>query len=94
VARSEFILEPLQVLALPSSHEPAQEHADAQHNPDAQKPSRRDEGSSPSPPFPGGHLQITKASDLGPDTRQQHDLDTPDGWKRVPLHVGRAAGGR
>jgi len=42
------------------------------------------------PPFPGGHLQITKASDLGPDTRQQHDLDTPDGWKRVPLHVGRA----
>jgi hypothetical protein len=38
VARSEFILEPLHVLAVPSSNEPAQEHADAKHDPDAQKP--------------------------------------------------------
>jgi hypothetical protein len=38
VARSEFSLEPLHVLAPPSSNEPAHEHADAQHDPDAQKP--------------------------------------------------------
>ena len=25
-----------------------------------------------------------------PDTRKQRDLDIPDGWRRVPLHAGRA----
>jgi hypothetical protein len=33
-----LILEPLHVLALPSSNEPAQKHTDAEHNRDTQKP--------------------------------------------------------
>ncbi len=39
---------------------------------------------------PGGQLTISEGADLSPDTRKQHGLDFPHGWRRVPLQAGRA----
>ncbi len=45
---------------------------------------------SVSPARARGQLAIAEIADLRPDVRQQDDLYTPDGWRRIPLEAGRA----